>query len=91
VRDLVARPDCMAIIRAIVGLGKSLGIATTVEGVVTKEQLDLLRAEGCTEVQGYWFSPPQPADHIGRLLPPHEARPAIAVDPPPAETIRAAG
>jgi diguanylate cyclase (GGDEF)-like protein/PAS domain S-box-containing protein len=91
VRDLVARPDCMAIIRAIVGLGKSLGIATTVEGVETKEQLHLLRAEGCTEVQGYLFSPPQPADVIERLLQPRQVAASVPIDPPTMEMIRAAG
>jgi EAL domain-containing protein (putative c-di-GMP-specific phosphodiesterase class I) len=68
VRELAERPDCMAIIRAIAGLGASLGIATTAEGVETREQLDRLRAEGCTEVQGYLFSPPQPAAEVQRLL-----------------------
>jgi predicted signal transduction protein with EAL and GGDEF domain len=49
VHDLAERPDCMAIIRAVTGLGASLGIATTAEGVETRAQLDRLRAEGCTE------------------------------------------
>jgi diguanylate cyclase (GGDEF)-like protein/PAS domain S-box-containing protein len=68
VRDLVDRPDCLVIIRAILGLGRNLGIAATVEGVETKEQLDLLRAEGCTEVQGYLFSTPQPINRVAELL-----------------------
>jgi EAL domain-containing protein (putative c-di-GMP-specific phosphodiesterase class I) len=51
-----------------VGLGNSLGMTTTAEGVETKEQLDLLRAEGCTEVQGYLFSKPQAASEVPRLL-----------------------
>jgi predicted signal transduction protein with EAL and GGDEF domain len=68
VRDLVDRPDCLVIIRAILGLGRNLGIAATVEGVETKEQLDLLRAEGCTEVQGYLFSTPQPISRVAELL-----------------------
>jgi EAL domain-containing protein (putative c-di-GMP-specific phosphodiesterase class I) len=57
VSELSERPDCLAIIRAVTGLGTSLGIATTAEGVETSEQLARLRAEGCTEVQGYLFSP----------------------------------
>ena len=68
VRDIAERPDCMAIIRAVAGLGASLGISTTAEGVETSEQLDRLRAEGCTEAQGYLFSPPCPAADIAPLL-----------------------
>jgi diguanylate cyclase (GGDEF)-like protein/PAS domain S-box-containing protein len=69
VRELVERPDCVAIVRAVAGLGASLGIATTAEGVETREQLDRLRREGCTEVQGFLLSPPRPADEIVRLMP----------------------
>jgi diguanylate cyclase (GGDEF)-like protein/PAS domain S-box-containing protein len=69
VRELVERPDCVAIVRAVAGLGASLGIATTAEGVETQEQLDRLRREGCTEVQGFLFSPPRPAGEIARLMP----------------------
>ena len=68
VRDLADRPDCMAIIRAVAGLGASLGISTTAEGVETREQLERLRAEGCTEAQGFLFSPPRPATEITALL-----------------------
>ena len=76
VRDLAERPDCMAIIRAVVGLGTSLGIATTAEGVETPEQLERLRAEGCTEVQGFLFSPPRRASDVALML--REERPAIS-------------
>ncbi len=68
VRELSERPDCVAIIRAVAGLGMSLGIATTAEGIETTEQLERVRAEGCTEVQGYLFSPPRPASELGELL-----------------------
>jgi diguanylate cyclase (GGDEF)-like protein/PAS domain S-box-containing protein len=68
VNDLAQRPDCMAIIHAVVGLGASLGISTTAEGVETNEQLDRLRAEGCTEGQGFLFSPPRPAIEIADLI-----------------------
>jgi diguanylate cyclase (GGDEF)-like protein/PAS domain S-box-containing protein len=62
------RPDCAAIIRAVAGLGASLGIPTTAEGVETVDQLARVRAEGCTEVQGYLFSPPRPASELGALI-----------------------
>jgi diguanylate cyclase (GGDEF)-like protein len=68
IRDSAERSDCLAIIRAVAGLGSSLGIGTLAEGVETAEQLRCIQAEGCTEVQGYYFSPPVPAHGIARLL-----------------------
>ena len=68
VRDLTERPDSIAIIRAVAGLGQSFGITTTAEGVETQEQLDKMRAEGCNEVQGYFYSKPVPASEIPQLL-----------------------
>ena len=68
VKDLADRPDCVAIVRAISGLGRSLNITTTAEGVETMGQLDWLRAEGCNEVQGFLFSAAKPAAEIDRLL-----------------------
>ena len=58
VQELASRDDSMAIVRAVAGLGRSLGIATTAEGVETEAQLDLLRREGCTQAQGYLFGRP---------------------------------
>ena len=52
----------------ISGLGRSLNITTTAEGVETKDQLDWLRAEGCNEVQGFLFSPAKPASEVAQLL-----------------------
>jgi EAL domain-containing protein (putative c-di-GMP-specific phosphodiesterase class I) len=68
VRDLATSGDAAAIIRAVAGLGSSLGMSTTAEGVETQEQLDQLRAEGCTEVQGYLISRPRPAGELMDLL-----------------------
>ena len=68
VHELATREDSMAIVRAVAGLGRSLGICTTAEGVETDEQLTLLHSEGCTEVQGYLFSAPRPAADVERLL-----------------------
>jgi predicted signal transduction protein with EAL and GGDEF domain len=68
VHELASRGDSMAIVRAVTGLGRSLGISTTAEGVETSEQLALLRTEGCTEVQGYFFSPPRPAEEVEAML-----------------------
>jgi diguanylate cyclase (GGDEF)-like protein/PAS domain S-box-containing protein len=68
VQELSSRGDSMAIVRAVTGLGRSLGISTTAEGVETNEQLSLLRSEECTEVQGYLFSPPMPATEVEKML-----------------------
>jgi diguanylate cyclase (GGDEF)-like protein/PAS domain S-box-containing protein len=68
IHELASRGDSMAIVRAVTGLGKSLGIATTAEGVETSEQLAMLRAEGCLQVQGYFFSPPRPAAEVAEML-----------------------
>jgi diguanylate cyclase (GGDEF)-like protein len=68
VRDLVSNKESMSIIRAVTGLGHSLSLRTTAEGVETQEQLDRLRLEGCTEVQGYLFSPPRPAIELPALI-----------------------
>jgi diguanylate cyclase (GGDEF)-like protein len=61
VRELASRSDCAAIVCAITGLARSLGIVTTAEGVETEEQLALVRAAGCNQVQGYLFGRPGPA------------------------------
>ena len=55
-------------LRAVLGLGRSLGMVTCAEGVETEEQLARLRGEGCAEVQGFYFSKPQPVQEIPRLL-----------------------
>jgi diguanylate cyclase (GGDEF)-like protein len=68
VKDISDHAGSLNIVRAIAGLAHSLGIATTAEGVETKEQLDTVRSEGCVEVQGYLFSKPLPVDDIERLL-----------------------
>ena len=64
IRNLADGEDCIAIVRAVIGLGRSLGMAVIAEGVETEAQLDLLRREGCGEVQGYLFSPPRPAASV---------------------------
>ncbi|MGY3290501.1 diguanylate cyclase (GGDEF)-like protein/PAS domain S-box-containing protein [Bradyrhizobium sp. LM3.6] len=68
VSELATREDSMAIIRAVTGLGRSLGIVTTAEGVENDAQLELLRREGCTQAQGYLFSKPRPACDVAIML-----------------------
>ncbi|MEG2392512.1 MAG: EAL domain-containing protein, partial [Pseudomonas sp.] len=47
-----------AVVQAIIGLGKAMGLTVTAEGVETAEQLDILGADQCNEVQGYFMSRP---------------------------------
>ncbi|WP_407188873.1 EAL domain-containing protein [Bradyrhizobium centrosematis] len=68
VSELATREDSMAIIRAVTGLGRSLGIVTTAEGVENDAQLELLRREGCNQAQGYLFSKPRPASDVTIML-----------------------
>jgi diguanylate cyclase (GGDEF)-like protein len=68
IRQLSVRPDSIAIVRAVIGLGRSLGMAIIAEGVETQEQLEVLQAEGCWDVQGYLFSPPRPVSNAGDLM-----------------------
>ncbi|MEO9461281.1 MAG: EAL domain-containing protein [Marinomonas sp.] len=56
VNELEDNPDCLAIIRAVTDLARSLGMTTTAEGVEDPAQLDTLRGEGCHEAQGFLFS-----------------------------------
>jgi diguanylate cyclase (GGDEF)-like protein/PAS domain S-box-containing protein len=68
VREMVSREDCSAIVRAVTGLAKTLGMTTVAEGVETQEQLECIRAEGCTQAQGYLFSEPKPFREIAHLV-----------------------
>jgi EAL domain-containing protein (putative c-di-GMP-specific phosphodiesterase class I) len=68
VHDLEQNEDSRAIVRAVTGLGTSLGISTTGEGVETRAEVDYLRGEGCTEAQGYFFSKPKPAGDVLAML-----------------------
>jgi diguanylate cyclase (GGDEF)-like protein len=64
----VAATSAAMIVRAITGLGLNLGMLITAEGVETAEQFAQVRREGCTEVQGYFISPPRPAGEVMALL-----------------------
>jgi EAL domain-containing protein (putative c-di-GMP-specific phosphodiesterase class I) len=67
-RDIESTADSAAIVRAVASLGTSLGIITTAEGVETARQLEIVRGEGCTEVQGHVFSQAVPADGVWAIL-----------------------
>ena len=66
------RPEAIAIIRAVVALAQSLGMATTAEGVETEAEHRMIQELGCAKVQGYYFGRPLPVEEARRLT----ARPA---------------
>jgi diguanylate cyclase (GGDEF)-like protein len=79
VSDLAsANIDAVAVVRSVAQLGVSLGMATTAEGVETEEQLDIVRKEGCTEMQGYYICRPSPAHEIARRFLAQPRKPASA-------------
>lgn len=55
-------PEAIAIIRAVVALAQSLGMATTAEGVETEDEHVMVQQLGCTKVQGYYFGRPLPVE-----------------------------
>jgi diguanylate cyclase (GGDEF)-like protein/PAS domain S-box-containing protein len=67
VRDMAEDKNDAAIVRAIITLGHSMNITVVAEGVETADQLARLRAEGCDEVQGYYFGRPMPSEEFIEL------------------------
>lgn len=61
-------PEALAIIRAVVAMADSLGMATTAEGVETENELATVRKLGCRKIQGYLFGRPMPAPEARRLF-----------------------
>lgn len=68
VKDIATDRDAAAIVRAILGLCRDLGIKTTAEGVETAGQVAVLREGGATDMQGFLFSRPKPASMLGPML-----------------------
>ena len=68
VRDITTDPEDAMITLAIIGLAHSLKLKVVAEGVETQEQLELLAANGCDEIQGYRFSAPTTADECARMM-----------------------
>ncbi|MBB3930824.1 diguanylate cyclase (GGDEF)-like protein [Kaistia hirudinis] len=62
IHDMAEHADSAAIVEAIAGLARRLGIDTTAEGIETEEQLAIIRRIGCTEAQGYLLGQPGPLD-----------------------------
>ena len=68
VREISTRPDETTIVRAIISMGRSLNLRIIAEGVETASDLAFLKAQGCDEGQGYYFSRPVPAEQFAKLL-----------------------
>jgi diguanylate cyclase (GGDEF)-like protein/PAS domain S-box-containing protein len=68
VRDITTDPEDAAITLAIIGLAHNLKLKVVAEGVETREQLDLLAANGCDEMQGNLFSVPTTPEECAKML-----------------------
>ena len=74
IKDIADGSGSLNIVRAVAALAIGLGMETTAEGVETREQRDTVKAEGCTEMQGFFFSKALPAKEIEGLLAKHGQR-----------------
>ena len=68
VGKLEVQPQAAVIVRAVLGLGRSLGMGVVAEGVETEAQMKFLTAEACDEVQGYFFGRPQPIEQFAHAI-----------------------
>jgi EAL domain-containing protein (putative c-di-GMP-specific phosphodiesterase class I) len=68
IEDLLAHKGATAIIKSITSLAEALGMETTAEGVESIDQLDILREQGCNQIQGYYFSRPVPEAQVTAML-----------------------
>jgi diguanylate cyclase (GGDEF)-like protein len=68
IRDIAADPNDLAITKAIIALGHSMGLKVVAEGVESTIQLEILRRAHCDEFQGFLFSRAIPADDFERVL-----------------------
>ena len=75
ITDIAEPEGSSSIVQAVVNIAADRHMTTTAEGVETEQQRDLLRELGCSEMQGYLFSPPKPAADIRALLSAHRQGP----------------
>jgi diguanylate cyclase (GGDEF)-like protein len=68
VTDIAEPEGSSSIVQAVVNIASARNMTTTAEGVETEAQKELLRALGCTEMQGYLFSAAKPAAEVRRML-----------------------
>jgi diguanylate cyclase (GGDEF)-like protein len=68
IANIHSNPQSATIVRAVIGLGRSLDLSVVAEGVETEAQLAFLRQEGCDEVQGYLIGCPLPIENYAELI-----------------------
>jgi EAL domain-containing protein (putative c-di-GMP-specific phosphodiesterase class I) len=78
IRDMASAGASSSIVQAVVNIAAASEMTTTAEGVETEQQRNLLYILGCTEMQGFLFSPPISAVEIRRLLMSHRGKAASA-------------
>jgi len=68
VKDMTSNESDAVIVRSVIDLGHNLGLRVVAEGVESRETWDMLAAMGCDVAQGYYLSPPFPAEELGSWL-----------------------
>lgn len=79
IQDMSANNRDRIMVQKTIEMGHELGMRVIAEGVETKEQLDLLRLDGCDCVQGYLFSRPVPPEKMVSWLKDYRSQPACCV------------
>ncbi|WP_052353819.1 sensor domain-containing protein [Neobacillus jeddahensis] len=74
IRECTSDPNDETIVKTIIAMAHNLNLQVIAEGVETKEQVDFLRQQMCTMVQGYYYSKPVPAQEFEKLLQNEEKR-----------------
>jgi EAL domain-containing protein (putative c-di-GMP-specific phosphodiesterase class I) len=69
IKDLAQDCNALVLVRSLIQMARGLGVTVTAEGIETQEQLDIVRAEGCTEIQGFYIGEPRPAAEISHRQP----------------------
>ncbi|WP_454652465.1 bifunctional diguanylate cyclase/phosphodiesterase [Bradyrhizobium liaoningense] len=77
--DIAEASGSPVIVQAVVNIAAASSMTTVAEGVETEAQRDMLRALGCTQMQGYLFSAPKPASEVRKLFGPGGSAPVAAV------------
>ncbi|RYF04135.1 MAG: GGDEF domain-containing protein, partial [Oxalobacteraceae bacterium] len=81
IRDMADDRQARAIVQAVIGLGRGLGLSVVAEGVETEAQITMLRDEGCAQVQGYHLGKPAPIETFNHIVRPWHECALPAEDP----------
>ena len=91
INDIADKDASGAIVQAVTSLASRLILATTAEGVETDAQLQIVKSLGCTEMQGYLYGPPVPAEKLIGMLPVNRTPASRAAAEAPAREVPAQG